>query len=75
VTRLVAAGLLEVLEDPLDSRSGLVSLTGPGLAEVLAVRERRLAPLRGVIEPWPAEDRDRFAALLLRFNADIDAGA
>lgn len=75
VTRLVAAGLLEVLDDPLDSRSGLVSLTGPGLAEVLAVRERRLAPLRGVIEHWPAEDRDRFAALLLRFNADIDTGA
>lgn len=74
VTRLVAAGLLEVLDDPVDSRSGLVALSGAGTAEVLAVRERRLAPLREVIEHWPVHDRDRFAELLLRFNADIDAG-
>ena len=73
VTRLVAAGLLEVLDDPADSRSGLVSLTQSGLSEVLAVRERRLSPLRAVIEHWPVEDRHRFAELLTRFNADLDA--
>lgn len=75
VTRLVAAGLLEVQDDPLDSRSGLIALTTAGLAEVLAVRERRLAPLRRVIEHWPAQDQQRFADLLLRFNTDIEGGS
>ena len=75
VTRLVAAGLLEVRDDPVDSRSGLIALTTAGLAEVLVVRERRLAPLRQVIEHWPADDQERFANLLLRFNTDIEAGA
>lgn len=74
VTRLVAAGLLEVLDDPIDSRSGLVELSPAGMREVLAVRDRRLAPLRGVIEHWPVDDRQRFADLLLRFNSDLDAG-
>jgi DNA-binding MarR family transcriptional regulator len=73
VTRLVAAALVLVAEDPDDSRSGLVTLTRAGRAQVQEVRARRTAPLREVLTGWDERDRARFAELLAGFNRGLDA--
>ncbi|GAB2907570.1 hypothetical protein GCM10027047_02260 [Rhodococcus aerolatus] len=72
VTRLRAESLVLVADDPHDSRSGLVTLTEPGREQVLAVRSRRMAPLRQVLDGWDGDERETFAQLLAEFNRGLD---
>lgn len=73
VQGLTEAGMIGRQADPDDRRAARLELTEAGRARLLATRESRSRLLHGLLAVWPAEDREAFAALLERFNADVVA--
>jgi DNA-binding MarR family transcriptional regulator len=73
VSRQVAAlerdGLIERRRDPDDQRVHVLLLTESGRSILARVTERRRAVMRERLADWPAEDLERFAAYLVRYNA------
>ncbi|MGW0336737.1 MarR family winged helix-turn-helix transcriptional regulator [Streptomyces sp. NPDC003011] len=76
VTALERAGLVERRRAPEDHRVHVLHLTEAGRRILAQVTVRRRAAVRERLADWPAEDLERFAACLLRYNAwSGDAGA
>jgi DNA-binding MarR family transcriptional regulator len=73
VQGLTEAGLISRRADPDDRRAARLELTEAGRTRLLATRDHRSRLLHGLLEVWPAEDREAFADLLERFNADVAA--
>jgi DNA-binding MarR family transcriptional regulator len=73
VQGLTEAGMISRQADPDDRRAARLELTQAGRARLLATRDHRSRFLHGLLEAWPAEDREVFADLLERFNADVAA--
>lgn len=73
VQSLTEAGLVRRSTDPQDRRAALVGLTDDGRERLLATRRHRRGFLYRLLDGWPADDRERFAVLLERFNAEAAA--
>ncbi|MFI8891691.1 MarR family winged helix-turn-helix transcriptional regulator [Streptomyces paradoxus] len=69
VTGLERAGLIERRPDPADQRVQVLHLTRSGREILARVTESRRAAFRERLAGWPAEDLDRFAEYLVRYNA------
>jgi DNA-binding MarR family transcriptional regulator len=73
VQGLTEAGMTSRQADPDDRRAARLELTEAGRARLLTTRDHRSRLLHGLLEAWPADDREAFADLLERFNADVAA--
>ncbi|HXA28434.1 MAG TPA: MarR family transcriptional regulator [Candidatus Angelobacter sp.] len=73
IATLEAAGLAHRVPDPSDGRAALVGLTDEGRDLLSRVRQGRREGLRQTLSEWSADDVARFAALLERFNREIEA--
>ncbi|MEV3971510.1 MarR family winged helix-turn-helix transcriptional regulator [Streptomyces sp. NPDC050698] len=71
---LERAGLIERRPDAQDHRVQVLHLTGAGRHILAQVTESRRAAFRERLADWPAEDLDRFAAYLVRYNASLGPG-
>ncbi|GHF56706.1 MarR family transcriptional regulator [Streptomyces thermodiastaticus] len=69
VTALERAGLIERRLDPEDHRVQVLQLTDAGRRILAQVTESRRAAFHERLADWPAEDLDRFAGYLTRYNA------
>ncbi|MEV1069036.1 MarR family transcriptional regulator [Streptomyces sp. NPDC050263] len=73
VSRQVAAlergALIERRQDPEDHRVQLLHLTAAGRRLLAQVTESRRTAFRERLAQWPAEDLERFAQCLVRYNA------
>ncbi len=69
VTALEGAGLIERRPDPADLRVQGLYLTDAGRLILAQVTESRRAAFRERLAGWAAEDLERFAAYLVRYNA------
>ncbi|MFD3500340.1 MarR family winged helix-turn-helix transcriptional regulator [Streptomyces sp. NPDC058676] len=69
VAALERAGLVERRQDPEDHRVQVLDLTGAGRRILAQVTESRRAAFRERLADWPAEDLERFARYLVRYNA------
>ncbi|KUN41564.1 MarR family winged helix-turn-helix transcriptional regulator [Streptomyces longwoodensis] len=69
VSALERAGLVERRPDPEDLRVQVLDLTAAGRSVLAQVTERRRAAFRERLADWEAEDLERFAAYLVRYNA------
>lgn len=79
VLQLEKAGYVERNANPVDGRSQLFSLTGPGRAELARGRDARAATIEALISTTLSrEDRDllrKAIRLLKRISAGLDAGS
>ncbi len=73
LTALEEVGWVARRRDPADARAYLVELTSDGGRVLDRNRERRLTRLRRVLADWSAEDRQRLARDLARFNQALEA--
>ncbi|MDG9719669.1 MarR family winged helix-turn-helix transcriptional regulator [Streptomyces sp. DH24] len=69
VSALERAGLVERRRHTEDHRVQVLHLTEAGRRILAQVTESRRAAVRQRLTDWPAEDLERFAAYLLRYNA------
>jgi len=76
VSRHVAAmqqgGLIKREADPEDGRACRLRLTSAGERAVAGTRQVRRNAVRELIDSWPGDQQDMFAALLERLNAGLD---
>jgi DNA-binding MarR family transcriptional regulator len=73
VRALEEAALVSRVTDPADARAALVSATPAGLAAFQETQRQRTQLLDEVLSQWSATDRQAFAGLLTRFNAELEA--
>lgn len=73
VTALEQAGLVERRQDAEDHRVQALQLTEAGRRILAQVTESRRAAFRERLAEWPADDLERFAGYLVRYNARPDA--
>ncbi|MDT0436687.1 MULTISPECIES: MarR family winged helix-turn-helix transcriptional regulator [Streptomyces] len=73
VTALERAGLVERRQDAGDHRVQVLQLTGAGRRILAQVTESRRAAFRERLAQWPADDLERFAGYLVRYNTRPDA--
>ncbi|MEU3618061.1 MarR family transcriptional regulator [Streptomyces sp. NPDC006872] len=69
VAALERAALIERRQDPEDHRVQLLHLTEAGRRLLAQVTESRRTAFRERLAEWPAEDLERFAQCLVRYNA------
>ncbi|MEU3937428.1 MarR family transcriptional regulator [Streptomyces sp. NPDC029044] len=69
VAGLERAGLIERRPDPADQRVQVLHLTRSGRDILAQVTESRRAAFRERLAGWSAEDLERFAEYLVRYNA------
>ncbi|GAB1331157.1 MarR family winged helix-turn-helix transcriptional regulator [Streptomyces sennicomposti] len=69
VGALERTGLIERRLDPEDHRVQVLHLTDAGRQILAQVTESRRAAFRERLADWPAEDLERFAGYLTRYNA------
>ncbi len=69
VSALERAGLVERRQDPEDHRVQVLDLTEAGRRILAQVTESRRAAFRERLADWPADDLERFARYLVRYNA------
>lgn len=78
VSRQIAAlekmGLVERRPDPADHRVQVLHPTHAGSVMLANAQASRLAAYQERLKDWSSEDLDRFAALLLRYNAAGTSG-
>ncbi|QNP74286.1 winged helix-turn-helix transcriptional regulator [Streptomyces roseirectus] len=70
VTALERAGLIERRPDPSDMRVQALHLTDAGRRILAQVTESRRAAFRERLDGWSPADLERFAAYLVRYNAE-----
>ncbi|MDQ1043051.1 MarR family winged helix-turn-helix transcriptional regulator [Streptomyces sp. V4I2] len=75
VAALERAGLVERRQDPEDHRVQVLDLTDAGLRILAQVTVSRRAVFRERLAGWPAEDLERFARYLVRYNAGSATGS
>ncbi|KOG43604.1 MarR family transcriptional regulator [Streptomyces resistomycificus] len=68
VTALERAGLVVRRQDPEDHRVHVLGLTEAGRSILAQVTDRRRAAVLERLEDWAAEDLERFAGYLVRYN-------
>ncbi|AYY12784.1 MarR family transcriptional regulator [Actinobacteria bacterium YIM 96077] len=68
VAQLESLGLVERVAVPEDRRARLIRITEAGRDRVHRLRAARAQWLFDALQPWPADDVDRFAELLGRLN-------
>ncbi|MFG3586254.1 MarR family winged helix-turn-helix transcriptional regulator [Streptomyces sp. NPDC047990] len=68
VAVLERTGLIERRIDPDDHRVQVLQLTEAGTRILAQVTESRRVAFRERLADWPAEDLERFAAYLVRYN-------
>lgn len=75
VTRQLAAlekgGLIARRPNPLDGRSALIEATAAGRARCAEMQVLRLRRLKEMLADWSEPERQRFAADIARFNAQV----
>jgi DNA-binding MarR family transcriptional regulator len=71
VSALERAGLVSRMEDPLDGRAYQVSISPQGQRSLDAARAGRRRVYRELLGHWPETDRQNFARLLARYNAEM----
>ena len=69
VAALERARLIERRQDPDDHRVQVLHLTRTGRQILAQVTDSRRAAFRERLADWPADDLERFATYLLRYNA------
>ncbi|MFE9438484.1 MarR family winged helix-turn-helix transcriptional regulator [Streptomyces sp. NPDC006602] len=69
VAALARAGLVDRRQDSEDHRVQVLYLTDAGRRILAQVSESRRAAFRDRLADWPAEDLERFARYLVRYNA------
>lgn len=72
IGRLERLGLVRRDADPDDRRARVVVATAQGRARVNAAVDRRRTRFRQRLSGWPVRDVARLAALLERYNADLE---
>lgn len=72
VAELEATGLLVRSPDPEDGRAQRLALSAVGRRRLIQAREGHRRMVREQLEQWPDADVDMFAALLHRFNRQLD---
>jgi len=75
VAALERAGLVSRVDDPLDGRAFLVSVSAEGELSLGVMRAERRRVYRELLGHWSDRDRADFARLLARFNADMTEAA
>lgn len=73
VAALQRAGLVTRSDDPLDGRAYRVCISPQGQRSLDAVRADRRRAYRELLNHWTEADRQDFARLLARYNADMAA--
>ncbi|HEV7679173.1 MAG TPA: MarR family transcriptional regulator [Candidatus Dormibacteraeota bacterium] len=73
VATLEAAGLATRVADPSDGRAALVGLTDAGRDLLARFRQARREGIGDTLAGWTAAEVAQFAALLERFNRDVEA--
>ncbi|OIV36360.1 MarR family transcriptional regulator [Mangrovactinospora gilvigrisea] len=68
----VRAGLLERIPDPDGGMARKFRITDRGAKDLDETRDEQIRGLERVFETWSAEDVERFAGYLKRFNTDIE---
>lgn len=68
VTPLVEQGYVDRVPNPDDGRAVLLRLSELGRDRLHQVRSARIELMAEMVGDWSAEDRERFADLLARFN-------
>lgn len=75
VTRQLAAlekgGLIAKRPNPLDGRSALIEATAEGRVRCAEMQALRLSRLEEMLADWSEPERQRFAADIARFNAQV----
>jgi DNA-binding MarR family transcriptional regulator len=71
VAALQRAGLVSRMDDPLDGRAYQVSISPQGQRSLEAARTARRRHYRELLSHWSETDREDFARLLARYNADM----
>jgi DNA-binding MarR family transcriptional regulator len=71
VSALERAGLVSRMEDPLDGRAYQVSISPQGQRSLERTRADRRRAYRELLAHWPEADRQDFARLLARYNAEM----
>ncbi|MFD6528926.1 MarR family winged helix-turn-helix transcriptional regulator [Streptomyces sp. NPDC060184] len=66
------AGLVERIPDPSGGMARKFRITPEGAQRLDVERDKNASGLGLVLEKWSAEDVERFAAYLKRFNTDIE---
>jgi len=69
--RLTQRRWVRRLADPADGRVALLEPTTEGKAVIDRIETRRRQILSGVLDAWPAADRDAFADLMERFTTNL----
>ncbi|MFB9908130.1 MarR family winged helix-turn-helix transcriptional regulator [Allokutzneria oryzae] len=73
VAKLLAAGLVEPVENPPDARSVPLCATSAGLRLLTDVQAERAAWLRRALSGWDERDQRTLAALMARLNAGLES--
>jgi DNA-binding MarR family transcriptional regulator len=73
VSALERAGLVTRTEDALDRRAYQVTISPHGRRSLDRTRADRRRIYRDLLDHWSETDREAFARLLARFNADMSA--
>ncbi|HSA53704.1 MAG TPA: MarR family transcriptional regulator [Yinghuangia sp.] len=68
VTPLVEQGYVDRVPNPDDGRAVLLRLSEMGRERLHQVRSARIELMAEMVGDWSADDRERFADLLTRFN-------
>ena len=72
VRHLEDRGLLERTSDPDDGRASRIALSSEGRTRLEAGGQRRRAFVSGLLETWPAQDRETLRVLLSRLLDELD---
>ena len=72
VSALEKLGLIERRADPADHRVQVLHPTAAGSAALASTHASRRAAYQERLADWPAEDLDRFADYLLRYNSTAE---
>lgn len=73
VSLLESLGLLARERDPLDARAQRLVVTDEGNKRIETAREGRRRRMREQLDRWPEADIEQFAALLARFNRQLES--
>lgn len=71
-TTAVRDGYLERILDPAGSVARKFALTGLGQQRLTEVREHSVSAIDRITSDWPAEEVNKFAELLHKFNTSIE---